>query len=72
MREQRVGDERVVDDDVGVLQRMVAEQRQQARRAGTGADEPDRAGLERREIERIERGEAGHGAAAAVAVISAT
>ena len=49
MREQRVGDERVVDDDVGVLQRVVAEQRQQARRARAGADEPDRAGLERRE-----------------------
>ena len=40
-------DQRVVDDDVAAAQRVHGHERQQARIAGTGADEPDLARAER-------------------------
>jgi hypothetical protein len=39
-------DERVVDDDIGLGERVHRVERQEARIAGPGADEPDPAGLE--------------------------
>ena len=53
--EQRLRHQRVVDDDIGLLQRVIAEQRQQSRRTGTGADQPHRARLENRPIQPVER-----------------
>ena len=55
--ENAPGDERVVDDDIGLAERVIGQKRQQARRAGAGADEPDRTRREFGQLGCIEPGE---------------
>ena len=57
---QKVGrDQRVMNDDIGLAQRVIGEQRYKARTAGPGADQPDRAGLHGGKIGAVERCEMG-------------